>query len=118
MSVALRLYEQLTEAPDDKTRARLIAEAFEAVEERYPEIRDRVVHAENIASLSRFTSFIGKARHRRGSRPASRWRNTADGARGPARRAPRQCANVALRPLGRARHSLRSAPCLGALVGR
>ena len=40
MSVALKLYEQLTEAPDDKTRARLIAEAFEAVEERYPEIRD------------------------------------------------------------------------------
>ena len=40
MSVALRLYDQLTEAADDKTRARLIAEAFEAVEERYPHVRE------------------------------------------------------------------------------
>jgi hypothetical protein len=29
MSVALRLFEQLTEAPDEKTKARLIAEALE-----------------------------------------------------------------------------------------
>ena len=40
MSVALRLYEQLSEAQDDKTRARLIAEAFEALEDRYPHLRD------------------------------------------------------------------------------
>jgi len=32
MSAALQLYEQLTEAGDDKTRARLIAEAFDAKE--------------------------------------------------------------------------------------
>ena len=43
MSVALRLYEQLTEAADDKTRARLIAEAFEAVEERFLKEPDTVV---------------------------------------------------------------------------
>jgi len=35
MSAALRLYEQLTEATDDKTRARLIAEAFEELEARF-----------------------------------------------------------------------------------
>lgn len=40
MSAALRLYEQLTEAPDDKTRARLIAEAFDALETRFPQIAD------------------------------------------------------------------------------
>jgi hypothetical protein len=38
MSAALRLYEQLTEATDDKTRARLIAEAFDALEARFPQI--------------------------------------------------------------------------------
>ncbi|WP_274607697.1 hypothetical protein [Thiohalocapsa halophila] len=35
MSAALQLYEQLTEAGDDKTRARLIAEAFDALEARF-----------------------------------------------------------------------------------
>ncbi|WNV05362.1 hypothetical protein RP726_02860 [Candidatus Methylospira mobilis] len=39
MSVALRLYEQLTEAPDERTKARLIAEAFEQLEERYPQLK-------------------------------------------------------------------------------
>ena len=38
MAVALRLYEQLTAAQDDQTRARLIAEAFEEMENRYPQI--------------------------------------------------------------------------------
>jgi hypothetical protein len=40
MSAALRLYEQLTEATDDKTRARLIAEAFDALEARFPQISE------------------------------------------------------------------------------
>ena len=40
MSSAVELYEQLASAPDDKTRARLIAEAFERMEERYPEVKD------------------------------------------------------------------------------
>ena len=40
MSVALRLYEQLTEAGEDKTRAKLIAEAFEQFEERYPNLKE------------------------------------------------------------------------------
>jgi chromosome segregation ATPase len=40
MSVALRLYEQLTDAGEDKTRAKLIAEAFEQLENRYPQLHD------------------------------------------------------------------------------
>jgi ElaB/YqjD/DUF883 family membrane-anchored ribosome-binding protein len=40
MSAALRLYEQLTEATDDKTRARLIAEAFDALETRFLQLSD------------------------------------------------------------------------------
>ena len=40
MSAALKLYTQLTEAPDEKTRARLIADAFDALETRFPQIND------------------------------------------------------------------------------
>ncbi len=40
MSAALELYAQLTEAPDEKTRARLIADAFDALEARFPNISD------------------------------------------------------------------------------
>ncbi|GAB4365839.1 MAG: hypothetical protein Kow0060_23390 [Methylohalobius crimeensis] len=40
MTSVIQFYEQLSSAPDDKTRARLIAEAFERMEERYPEVRD------------------------------------------------------------------------------
>ncbi len=43
MSAALQLYEQLTEAPDDKTRARLIAEAFDVLEARFPQINDLAI---------------------------------------------------------------------------
>ena len=41
MSAALRLYEQLTGAEDDKTRARLIAEAFDQLKARLPQLNDR-----------------------------------------------------------------------------
>ena len=34
------VYEQLLSAPDDKTRARIIATAFERLEDRYPELKD------------------------------------------------------------------------------
>jgi hypothetical protein len=40
MTSSVELYEKLRTAPDDQTRAKLIAEAFEKVEERYPEITD------------------------------------------------------------------------------
>ena len=37
---AIDVYEQLLSAPDDKTRARIIATAFERLEDRYPELKD------------------------------------------------------------------------------
>lgn len=37
---ALRLYEQLTEAPDERARAKIIAEAFGQLEEHYPHLKD------------------------------------------------------------------------------
>ncbi|MBN2701506.1 MAG: hypothetical protein JXR29_08655 [Methylothermaceae bacterium] len=40
MTSVIQFYEQLSSAPDDKTRARLIAEAFERMEERYPEVKE------------------------------------------------------------------------------
>jgi len=41
MSVsALHIYEQLTDAPDDKTPARIIAEAIGQLEDRYPQLRE------------------------------------------------------------------------------
>jgi len=40
MGIALKLYEQLTNAGEDRVRAQLIAQAFERLEERYPEIKD------------------------------------------------------------------------------
>ena len=40
MTSVIELYEKLASATDDKTRARIIAEAFEALEERYPSLSD------------------------------------------------------------------------------
>ncbi|MGD8207077.1 MAG: DUF1640 domain-containing protein [Thiohalocapsa sp.] len=42
MSSSVALYEALTSAPDERTRARVIAEAFERLEERYPHLQDLV----------------------------------------------------------------------------
>ena len=38
MSSSVALYEALTNAPDERARARVIAEAFERLEERYPHL--------------------------------------------------------------------------------
>jgi len=38
VSSSVALYEALTNAPDDRARARVIAEAFERLEERYPHL--------------------------------------------------------------------------------
>lgn len=43
---ALHLYEQLTEATDDKARARIIAEAFGQLEEHYPNLKDVATQAQ------------------------------------------------------------------------
>ncbi len=40
MSGALRPYEQLTEASEDRTRTKAIADAFEQTEELYPNLKD------------------------------------------------------------------------------
>ena len=40
MASVVELYEALASAPDDRTRARVIAEAFERLEERYPHLPD------------------------------------------------------------------------------
>jgi len=40
MTSSVALYEALTSAPDERTRARVIAEAFERLEERYPHLPD------------------------------------------------------------------------------
>ncbi len=37
---ALDLYDKLLNATDDKTRARILAEAFEALEERFPNLAE------------------------------------------------------------------------------
>ncbi len=40
MGTVVELYEALASAPDERTRARVIAEAFERLEERYPHLPD------------------------------------------------------------------------------
>ncbi len=45
MSVALHLYQQLRDAPDEGSRAKIIATAFEQLEDRYPNLK-------NIATVS------------------------------------------------------------------
>jgi hypothetical protein len=44
-SSTLELYEALASAPDDKTRAKLIAEAFERLAERYPHLPNLVTQS-------------------------------------------------------------------------
>jgi hypothetical protein len=45
MTSAVQLHEALATAPDDKTRAKLIAEAIERREERYPHLPDLAIQA-------------------------------------------------------------------------
>jgi hypothetical protein len=42
MTSSVALYEALTTATDDRTRARVIAEAFERLKERYPHLPEMV----------------------------------------------------------------------------
>jgi hypothetical protein len=58
MSAVLQLYEQLSEAPDDKTRARLISEAFDALEARFPQIGDLVTRGDQRESELRLQKEI------------------------------------------------------------
>jgi hypothetical protein len=45
MISSVALYEALTTAPDDRARARVIAEAFERLEERYPHLPELATQA-------------------------------------------------------------------------
>ncbi|MEY6431350.1 DUF1640 domain-containing protein [Thioalkalicoccus limnaeus] len=45
MTSVVQLYEALASAPDDRARARVIAEAFERREERYPHLPDLVTQS-------------------------------------------------------------------------
>jgi ribosomal protein S12 methylthiotransferase accessory factor YcaO len=45
MTSSVALYEALTSATDDRARARVIAEAFERLEERYPYLPDLATRA-------------------------------------------------------------------------
>ncbi|WP_295882098.1 hypothetical protein [uncultured Thiohalocapsa sp.] len=47
MSIALQVYIQLTEAKDDDTRARIIADAFAAMEARLAQVTARITQAES-----------------------------------------------------------------------
>jgi type VI protein secretion system component VasF len=44
MGSVVELYEALASAPDERARARVIAEAFERLEERYPNLPNLVTH--------------------------------------------------------------------------
>jgi hypothetical protein len=44
MGSVVELYEALASAPDERARARVIAGAFERLEERYPRLPDLVTH--------------------------------------------------------------------------
>jgi len=67
MSAARRLYEQLTDAKDDKTHARLIAEAFDELEAvfRSLQIRQRKGMPEKASCASRRKSRKSKPDSRR-----------------------------------------------------
>jgi hypothetical protein len=45
MSAALDLYAKLTETSGDKKRARLIVDAFEALEARFLQLNDLATHS-------------------------------------------------------------------------
>ena len=45
MTSVVALYDALTTAPDERSRARVIAEAFERLEDRYPHLQDLATQA-------------------------------------------------------------------------
>lgn len=58
----IELYDNLLEAKDDKTRARIIASAFESLEDRYPELRDMATASGLRASELRLQKEIEQVR--------------------------------------------------------
>jgi hypothetical protein len=62
MSSVVELYEALASAPDERARARLIAEAFERLEERYPHLPELVTQGHLRESELRLTREIEQVR--------------------------------------------------------
>ena len=73
MSAALDLYAKLTETTDEKERARLIAEAFDVLEARFPQITDLATQGHVRESELRLQKEIKEveARLRKRSRPSN-----------------------------------------------
>ena len=61
-SSVIDLYDRIREAPDENVRARIIAEAFEQVERRYPAMTDLVTTAALRASELRLLKEIEQLR--------------------------------------------------------
>ncbi len=61
-SSVLDLYDRLRRAPDDETRARIIAEAFEALEERYPHLGDMATRTDLSETELRLVKEIEQVR--------------------------------------------------------
>ncbi|WP_296696290.1 DUF1640 domain-containing protein [Thiocapsa sp. UBA6158] len=62
MSSVVELYEALASAPDERARARVIAEAFERLEERYPHLPELVTQGHLRESELRLTREIEQVR--------------------------------------------------------
>ncbi|MGB5831927.1 MAG: DUF1640 domain-containing protein, partial [Thiohalocapsa sp.] len=62
MISSVALYEALTSAPDDRARARVIAEAFERLEERYPHLPELATQAHVRESELRLQKEIEQVR--------------------------------------------------------
>ncbi len=61
MSVALQLYQQLRDAPDEDARAKIIAAAFEQLEDRYPNLKNVATHSDVRESELRLQKEIVEA---------------------------------------------------------
>ena len=64
MSVALHLYQQLRDAPDEDSRAKIIATAFEQLEDRYPNLKNVATHSDIRESELRLQKEIIEAEGR------------------------------------------------------
>jgi hypothetical protein len=62
MTSSVALYEALTSAPDERTRARVIAEAFERLEERYPHLSELATEGQLRQSELRLQKEIEQVR--------------------------------------------------------
>jgi hypothetical protein len=62
MISSVALYEALTTAPDDRARARVIAEAYERLEERYPHLPELATQAHVRESELRLQKEIEQVR--------------------------------------------------------